>query len=232
MMARSDGSVPRAGFSTVVVMRTTSSPSTPPSVATTPYLPISSGGKRIRPTTDASRCSAAAIIRARASEPSAMRSSGSSTAKGSSPTWRGAHAHGVAEAAGLALADVVDVGQLGQRPHPLDLVVLARRGQRRLQLGARSKWSSMAFLDRPVTMRMSVMPAATASSTTYWMPGLSTRGIISLGMAFVAGRKRVPSPAAGMTALRICTVTSLRLAAQACLSRPDPLPLALSINEC
>ena len=71
--------------------------------------------------------------------------------------------------------------------------------------GARSKWSSMAFLERPVTMRMSVMPAATASSTTYWMPGLSTRGIISLGMAFVAGRKRVPSPAAGMTALRMCT---------------------------
>ena len=46
------------------------------------------------------------------------------------------------------------------------------------------------------------MPAATASSTTYWIPGLSTRGIISLGVALVAGRKRVPSPAAGMTALR------------------------------
>ena len=46
------------------------------------------------------------------------------------------------------------------------------------------------------------MPAATASSTTYWIPGLSTRGIISFGVDFVAGRKRVPSPAAGMTALR------------------------------
>ena len=31
---------------------------------------------------------------------------------------------------------------------------------------------------RPVTMRMSLMPAATASSTTYWMPGLSTSGIV------------------------------------------------------
>ena len=45
------------------------------------------------------------------------------------------------------------------------------------------------------------MPAATASSTTYWMAGLSTTGSISLGCALVAGRKRVPRPAAGMTAL-------------------------------
>src|SRR5215510_5613263 len=46
-------------------------------------------------------------------------------------------------------------------------------------------------------------PEATASSTTYWMVGLSTIGSISLGWAFVAGRKRVPRPAAGNTALRI-----------------------------
>ncbi len=45
------------------------------------------------------------------------------------------------------------------------------------------------------------MPARTASSTTYWMAGLSTIGSISLGWALVAGRKRVPRPAAGMTAL-------------------------------
>src|SRR5438874_1491285 len=45
------------------------------------------------------------------------------------------------------------------------------------------------------------MPARTASSTTYWIAGLSTIGSISLGVAFVAGRKRVPNPAAGMTAL-------------------------------
>src|SRR5258706_9954402 len=47
----------------------------------------------------------------------------------------------------------------------------------------------------------SVIPAATASSTAYWMSGLSTIGSISLGEAFVAGRKRVPSPATGKTAL-------------------------------
>src|ERR1700754_842838 len=46
------------------------------------------------------------------------------------------------------------------------------------------------------------IPAATASSTAYWMTGLSTSGSISFGCAFVAGRKRVPQPAAGKTALR------------------------------
>ena len=45
------------------------------------------------------------------------------------------------------------------------------------------------------------MPARTASSTTYWMAGLSMTGSISFGCALVAGRKRVPSPAAGITAL-------------------------------
>src|SRR5437870_5098466 len=52
---------------------------------------------------------------------------------------------------------------------------------------------------------MSRMPARTASSTTYWMVGLSTSGIISLGCALVAGRNRVPSPAAGKTPLRTFT---------------------------
>src|SRR5260370_2661027 len=59
----------------------------------------------------------------------------------------------------------------------------------------------MARLPRPVMKMRSVMPAATASSTAYWMSGLSTIGSISLGEAFVAGRKRVPSPATGKTAL-------------------------------
>src|SRR5712691_2516791 len=51
-------------------------------------------------------------------------------------------------------------------------------------------------------MRMSVSPAWTASSTTYWIAGRSTTGSISLGELLVAGRKRVPRPAAGITALR------------------------------
>src|SRR3954452_22378759 len=52
-------------------------------------------------------------------------------------------------------------------------------------------------------MRTSSRPADTASSTTYWIAGLSTTGSISLGVALVAGRNRVPRPAAGMTALLI-----------------------------
>src|SRR5277367_506603 len=61
----------------------------------------------------------------------------------------------------------------------------------------------MVDLPRPVTMMISVQPAATASSMPYWMRGLSTRQSISFGVALVAGRKRVPMPAAGKTALRI-----------------------------
>ena len=48
---------------------------------------------------------------------------------------------------------------------------------------------------------MSLIPVRTASSTTYWIAGLSTTGSISFGCAFVAGRNLVPSPAAGMTPL-------------------------------
>src|ERR1700732_62736 len=60
----------------------------------------------------------------------------------------------------------------------------------------------MACLPRPVMMRIWLQPEAMASSTPYWMMGLSTRGSISLGWALVAGRKRVPRPAAGMTTFR------------------------------
>src|SRR2546428_11457564 len=65
----------------------------------------------------------------------------------------------------------------------------------------------MAFLPRPVTRMMLAMPDATASSTPYWMIGLSTSGSISFGWALVAGRKRVPRPAAGKTGLRTARVT-------------------------
>jgi hypothetical protein len=47
-------------------------------------------------------------------------------------------------------------------------------------------------------MIISVIHADTASSTNICMTGLSTIGSISFGCAFVAGRKRVPNPAAGM----------------------------------
>ena len=73
---------------------------------------------------------------------------------------------------------------------------------------ALSKWSSIARLWRPVTKIISVRPAATASSTAYWMSGLSTTGIISFGLALVAGRKRLPKPATGNTAFVIARISS------------------------
>ena len=66
-----------------------------------------------------------------------------------------------------------------------------------------SKWSSIVLLFRPVMIMMSSMPDAAASSTTNWIVGLSMIGSISFGCAFVAGRKRVPNPAAGITAFVI-----------------------------
>src|ERR1700761_2798923 len=60
----------------------------------------------------------------------------------------------------------------------------------------------MTCLPRPVMKTNCSIPAARASSTAYWMTGLSTTGSISLGMALVAGRKRGPMPATGKTALR------------------------------
>src|SRR3990172_9099300 len=71
-----------------------------------------------------------------------------------------------------------------------------------------SKWSSIARLPRPVMNTSSVMPAATASSTAYWINGLSTTGSISFGLALVAGRNRVPMPATGNTALVITFIAT------------------------
>ena len=44
-------------------------------------------------------------------------------------------------------------------------------------------------------------PAAAASAATSSIPGVSTTGSSSFGTAFVAGRNRVPSPAAGTMAV-------------------------------
>src|SRR5271166_4048927 len=51
------------------------------------------------------------------------------------------------------------------------------------------------------------------------MRGLSTSGSISLGCALVAGRNRVPRPAAGKTAFRTFAIIALILAASSCDNR-------------
>ena len=63
-----------------------------------------------------------------------------------------------------------------------------------------SKWSSIERFDLPVTTRRSSIPYLRASATRNCIVGLSTIGNISLASALVAGKNRVPSPAAGMTA--------------------------------
>ena len=54
-----------------------------------------------------------------------------------------------------------------------------------------------------VTKMTRSIPAAIASSMAYWIAGRSTIGRSSFGTAFVAGRKRVPQPATGKTAVRM-----------------------------
>src|SRR5690242_18672591 len=66
---------------------------------------------------------------------------------------------------------------------------------------ARSKWSSIDGLPRRVTISTSVRPASDASCTIISITGVSMTGSISLGVALLNGRNRVPSPAAGITAL-------------------------------
>ena len=58
-------------------------------------------------------------------------------------------------------------------------------------------------------MSISSIPELTASSTTYCIVGLLYTGNISLGCALVAGRKRVPRPAAGITAFILSTSYNL-----------------------
>ena len=72
------------------------------------------------------------------------------------------------------------------------------------------------------------MPAATASSTTYWIAGLSTTGSISFGCALVAGRNRVPRPAAGITALVTLFVDPRRTLVRRPMRKPSrPAPAAV-----
>src|SRR5438270_13947373 len=92
----------------------------------------------------------------------------------------------------------------------------------------------MELLPRPVMMMIWSQPAARASSTPYWMMGLSTRGNISLGIALGAGRKRVPRPAAGKTAFRTFIVVGMlacRLLEDSCQMRVQQLRLSAALEQ-
>src|SRR5882762_2414837 len=61
----------------------------------------------------------------------------------------------------------------------------------------------MARLEAPVMNTRRCALAARASSNAYWISGLSTTVRPYFGLALVAGRKRVPRPATGNTAVRM-----------------------------
>ena len=61
----------------------------------------------------------------------------------------------------------------------------------------------MEAFDECVTKIICSIPAATASLTTYSIAGRSTTVTISFGIALLAGKKRVPSPATGRIAFLI-----------------------------
>src|SRR5947209_10379027 len=71
------------------------------------------------------------------------------------------------------------------------------------------------------------MPASSASSTAYWIKGRSTIVSISFGIALVAGRKRVPRPATGNTALRSFFILSSILVGSARGRQVERVVLAL-----
>jgi hypothetical protein len=105
---------------------------------------------------------------------------------------------GVPEAERLALAHVVDVGHAG------DLLDLLERLLVLLPLEVPLELDGVVevVLDRALPAPgddEDVLPTR-SPPTTNWMAGLSTIGSISFGCDLVAGRNRVPNPAAGMTA--------------------------------
>src|SRR5690554_2554027 len=141
-----------------------------------------------------------------------ISTSGSNTAKGSSPTTGRAHKMACPKplASACRTEIMVSPGGVMQRTSSSN-----ERFRRASSCASNSKlvskWFSMEFLLAWVTRTISLIPAAAASSITYWISGRSTTGSISLGIALVAGSIRVPRPATGITAFLICMTYSFPL---------------------
>ena len=106
----------------------------------------------------------------------------------------------VSEAERIALARVEDVRELGDRADLLQLVELPLRLEEVLELGRPVE----VVLDRPLPAAGHHQDVGDAGPHRLLHHELDRRrvdtGSISLGVALVAGRKRVPSPATGITA--------------------------------
>ncbi len=199
---------PAFGFSSTDRSRNSS-----PSIGSTtadPYDEISSGSTSSNATTDACSRSWISIMLRSSAASSTITSSPSSTAKDSFPTcWRATDTAWPRPSGSCWRTKWRSASSASActcfRRSCLPFCSSAASSS-----GSRSKWSSIGPLPRPVTTRMSRIPARTASSTTYSMVGRSTIGSISLGMLLLAGKKRVPNPAAGITALRTVVITPRR----------------------
>src|SRR5690625_80117 len=138
-----------------------------------------------------------------------ISTSGSNTAKGSSPTTGRAHKMACPKPLASACRTEIMVSPGGVMQRTSSSSDRFRRASSWASNSKLvSKWFSMEFLLALVTRTISLIPAAAASSITYWINGRSTTGSISLGIALVAGNMRVPSPATGITAFLICMTYS------------------------
>ena len=124
-----------------------------------------------------------------------MMSSPSITTNGSSPDVLAGHRHGVAEARAPrpGARSGCRPGRRGPRTS-LSWSCLPAASSATSSSIERSKWSSRLRLPRPVMMRMSSMPARTASSTTYWMAGLVDDRQHLLGLRLGGGEEAGAEP--------------------------------------
>ena len=178
------------------------------STAAQPYMWIDSGGTSMSAITVADRAAHSESMSVSSSSRSSMRSSPRSTANDSSPMCLRARSTACPRPFGSPCRTKWMSASAFEWFTRSSLAWSPFCESVSSSSVTRSKWLASAFLLRPMIIRMSSSPDATASSTTYWIAGLSTTGSISFGIALVAGRKRVPSPAAGMTAFVIRPVSS------------------------
>ena len=111
--------------------------------------------------------------------------------------------YGVTETLRLLLSQEIDVGNRAYAAHLLDLVELSGGGELLLVFNRVIEIILDGVLPASGDTRMSSAPEAAASSTRTDIAGRSTTGSISFGTVRDIGSILVPSPAAGITALRI-----------------------------
>ncbi len=132
------------------------------------------------------------------------RSSGSNTAIASSSGKRLASTQPTAwpRPSGLACTTDSTLISAGARRTFSSIDVLPRASSVPSSTRSSTKCATTPSLPSDVTMISRSAPASAASAATSSMPGVSTTGSNSFGTVLVAGRNRVPNPAAGTTAVR------------------------------